>query len=293
MLITFAFALLLGGCQSTDNEYPSAYEASPAPTPEQLRLPLADGTKSISDGTYVKIDYSHMQDGYINAKRLDESDDKIKLMIEKDDKKYHYDILPGSDDTFPLQMGDGDYEIRILKQVEGETYARLVTQQLSVALTDSLSPFLYPNQIVDYDEQSEAIALAFDLVQGDTTKLQRIAHLYEYVVSNIVYDHEKADAVANAFVLPVIDDTLEQKKGICFDYAALLAAMLRSQDIPARLVTGYTDIEYHAWVEIYLDGEGWINPKVYFAQESWSRMDPTFAASNSDYEGKYEEVYIY
>ena len=90
----------------------------------------------------------------------------------------------------------------------------------------------------------------------DDTVLKRIATLYNYVVDNISYDSKKAKEVEDIYVLPVVDETLESKKGICFDYAALLAAMLRSQQIPTRLVTGNTTIEYHAWVEVYIEGKG-------------------------------------
>ena len=75
--------------------------------------------------------------------------------------------------------------------------------------------------------------------------------------------------------------------------ASLMAAMCRVQGIPCRVVVGATDIEYHAWCEIYLKGKGWINPKVYFKAKKWSLVDPTFADSGNDYEGKYQEDYHY
>lgn len=47
-------------------------------------------------------------------------------------------------------------------------------------------------------------------------------------------------------------------------------------------------------VEIYLKDKGWINLKIYFKKEKWNLVDPTFSDSkNSDYEGKYDEVYHY
>ena len=42
--------------------------------------------------------------------------------------------------------------------------------------------------------------------------------------------------------LPSVDETLKTKKGICFDYAALMTAMLRSQGIPTKLEIGYQGI---------------------------------------------------
>ena len=68
-------------------------------------------------------------------------------------------------------------------------------------------------------------------------------------------------------------------KGICFDYAALMAAMLRSQNVPVKLVVGYTGGAYHAWINVYSEKDGWIEGKVYFDGKEWKLMDPTFASS--------------
>lgn len=283
--------LILCACQDT-TDYPSAYEPSPAVHIEDVRYPQT-GNQVFSDGSKVSMDVSYAENGYVMAKLLVPSEDRIKLLIHKDDKKYNYDITSTEYIAFPLQMGDGLYTIALKIQRSDGLYYTLVSTDIQVQLSNALSPFLYPNQIVNYHADSKVVAASFSLVEGDTTDLERIKHLYEYVVTNISYDKQKAQEVQNSFALPIPDETLDTKKGICFDYASVLASMLRVQNIPTRLVTGYTDIEYHAWVEIYLEGEGWINPKVYFEKETWSRMDPTFAASDRDYEGRYDEVYIY
>jgi hypothetical protein len=64
--------------------------------------------------------------------------------------------------------------------------------------------------------------------------------------------------------------------GYCTYYATTMVAMLRAQDVPARLVTGYTTgqqvaegeyvvrgLDAHAWVQVYFEGVGWV------------RFDPT------------------
>jgi transglutaminase-like putative cysteine protease len=62
------------------------------------------------------------------------------------------------------------------------------------------------------------------------------------------------------------------QEGVCTDFANAMAVMLRSVGVPARLVTGYLPGEqdqdtgmyqvlaknYHAWVEAYFPGYGWI-----------------------------------
>lgn len=54
-----------------------------------------------------------------------------------------------------------------------------------------------------------------------------------------------------------------------------MTAMLRSQDIPTKLVVGYTGNLYHAWINVYLEGQGWVDNIIYFDGTSWKLMDPT------------------
>ena len=69
------------------------------------------------------------------------------------------------------------------------------------------------------------------------------------------------------------------KTGICFDYAALMAAMLRSQGVPVKLVVGYTGNVYHAWLNVWSEKDGWVDNLIYFDGKVWKLMDPTFASS--------------
>jgi len=58
-----------------------------------------------------------------------------------------------------------------------------------------------------------------------------------------------------------------------------MTAMLRSQDVPCKLVVGYAGEAYHAWINVYVEGEGWVDGIIFFNGSSWERMDPTFASS--------------
>ena len=50
-------------------------------------------------------------------------------------------------------------------------------------------------------------------MEGTLNKVQAV---YEFVVSELHYDEEKARTVRSGYV-PVQDTVLEEKKGICFD----------------------------------------------------------------------------
>ena len=91
-------------------------------------------------------------------------------------------------------------------------------------------------------------------------------------------------ATVQSGYLPVLDEVLAKGKGICFDYAALMTAMLRSQGVPCKLVTGYVGTSkpaYHAWISVWSQETGWVDGAIYFDGAVWQRMDPTFASSGS------------
>ena len=69
--------------------------------------------------------------------------------------------------------------------------------------------------------------------------------------------------------------------GICFDYASVMATMLRTQSIPTRLEVGYRGEEYHAWISTYIKNVGWINGIIEFDGSSWNLLDPTYASTSS------------
>ncbi|MFT3985964.1 MAG: transglutaminase-like domain-containing protein [Lachnospiraceae bacterium] len=92
-------------------------------------------------------------------------------------------------------------------------------------------------------------------VKDDTEKVKIV---YKYITSNFKYDQEKASSIQPGY-LPDLNDVARFGKAICYDYASLFAAVLRSNQIPTKLVMGYrNDMEaYHAWNEVLLDGK-WV-----------------------------------
>ena len=121
-------------------------------------------------------------------------------------------------------------------------------------------------------------AQAAELCQDASGDLDKVGRVFDFVVDHFTYDYDKASTVSSGY-LPVVDDILAAKKGICFDYAAVMTAMLRSQNIPCKLVVGYAGTVYHAWIDVYVEGTGWIAGAIQFDGKDWTLMDPTFVSS--------------
>ncbi len=225
-------------------------------------LPEASGT-IVYEGAGVTIDASHTDQGYVMI-RCEASEKRLKARIATSAQTYYYD-LPGGEgySVFPLQMGDGSYTVRVMEQVENDLYALRFGVEITVALADETVPFLYPNQYVWYDASTKTVQKARELAQGLTSQTEIATAFYEYVVKHMTYDTKKAATVPNGY-LPRVDESLESGTGICFDYAALLAVMLRAEGIPTKMLIGTVTPEnlYHSWNSVFLEGK-------------WVWMDPT------------------
>ncbi len=266
-----------------------------------LKIPSADGV-AVLNSAYVVIDYSNSSQGYIMVEYVGAHTGKIKFrVVDTSGNTYTYDLHDKTGyQTFPLTAGSGNYTLSTYEQASGTEYYSVDTQMISVIIEDEFSPFLYSNQYVDFNENTLAIEKAKELYSYTATDLEFIERVYRYTQDTIDYDYPKARQAADgelAGYLPVLDETVSTGMGICFDYAAVMTAMLRSQDVPTKLVIGYAGDVYHAWINVYTAETGWINA-IEFDGVEWKLMDPTFADSGGDttFIGSgenYAEKYVY
>lgn len=216
------------------------------------RYPEAPGEVVYESGD-LQIDVSNARQGYVMAKYGGKK--KVKLRISNGDAQYTYDFLGDDYNVLPLQMGDGAYRLLLYEQVKGNQYAQAYSKKFDVRLDDPAAPFTYPNQYVNFAPDSAAVAKSQSLLEGAETDRERYERVCEFVVANVKYDYIKAVQVQNAAgYLPDVDQSLADGMGICFDFAALMATMLRSQGLACKLIIGYADQQYHAWNETLIDG---------------------------------------
>ncbi|MGN1350873.1 MAG: transglutaminase family protein [Anaerovoracaceae bacterium] len=242
-------------------------------------MPQASGTVT-QGNSKVTIDASNTKDGYIMVKYLAQTNKKLKLIVKgPSGTGYTYNINKiGSYETFPLSDGSGSYTVGVYENISGTSYSTVFSTTISVQLLDQFAPFLLPNQYVNYTADSQVVKKAAELTAGKATDLDKISAVYQWVITNLTYDKQLAATVQSGY-LPDLDKVLSVKKGICFDYASLMTAMLRSQGIPCKLVVGYSGSAYHAWINAYTNEGGWVNSVIYFDGTTWKLMDPTFAST--------------
>lgn len=278
-LLIAIFCLLLGGCSGSSSASRKEHSGSPRDSTPKVLTPSADGV-TVYQNDLASIDASNTSQGYVMVK-YNGTNEKVKLQITCPDQScYTYLISDrGAYDTFPLTAGNGSYALQVLENVAGDTYTVSLAQSINVSIEDEFLPFLYPNQYVNFHTDSKAVSKGSDLAKDTYSDLDVVQNIYNYVIKNISYDTEKAQNVSYGYV-PDIDDTLSSKKGICFDYAALMTSMLRSQNIPTKLEVGYSGDAYHAWISTYIDDKGWVDDIIQFNGNTWQIMDPTLAATN-------------
>ena len=248
--------------------------------PFVIPKPEAPGTATKKNDKAV-IDYSNAKDGYVMVKFNQKNTKALMVaIVGPSGAQYQYTLKPEVYEVFPLSDGNGKYKITLAEHVQDKKYAVILGLEADVKVADEFAPFIRPNQYVNYAADNQTVKKAAELVKDAKTTVDKVSAVYNYVIKNLTYDKELANTVKSGY-LPNVDEVLKKGKGICFDYAAVMAAMLRSQGVPTKLVVGYTGETYHAWISVHSAETGWINSVIQFDGKSWKLMDPTFASTGN------------
>lgn len=247
---------------------------------------------------HAMVDLSCVNQGYVAVSAT--SANRLKFLVIKGDVTYNYDIdSGGTPSVFPIQGGDGDYEFQVMENVTDTKYAQVYATSCTVQLEDEFQPFLRPSDYVNYTKDSACVKKAKELAQEAGDALGVVSSVFSFICDTVTYDQEKASTVQSGY-LPDPDETMSTGKGICFDYAALTAAMLRSQGIPTKMVFGNVspDDLYHAWNMFYTEETGWVTAKYEVKGGDWNRLDLTFSANGTDLNfigdgSNYSDVFFY
>jgi transglutaminase-like putative cysteine protease len=109
-------------------------------------------------------------------------------------------------------------------------------------------PYLWPSRYCESDRFEAFVDKSFGALDGGA----RVEAMAEWIRREMDYVMGSSDASTTAV------DAFLSRRGVCRDFAHLMASFARAAGIPARLVSAYAwglkPPDFHAVVEVWLDG---------------------------------------
>lgn len=156
--------------------------------------------------------------------------------------------------------------------------SEVLTPDQFLAPVEGISPleeydYLAESQFVSLNDEIWTFAAAHAVADN---KMENALQLMNAIFQLLTYEKGTTDVTTTA------SEVLELKHGVCQDFSHLMLAACRSQQIPARYVSGYLynnghTAASHAWVDVCIPQHGWIS------------LDPTHNCAQT---GQYVRVAI-
>ncbi|HYM49051.1 MAG TPA: transglutaminaseTgpA domain-containing protein [Candidatus Limnocylindrales bacterium] len=169
-------------------------------------------------------------------------------------------------------------------------YTYTVTEMIAAADVASLrdAPADYPSWLDPYrslywgrvapgystagDQRIADLARSIVGTAGATNPYDKAKAIETWFLTGNRFSYTLSPPTAAAGVRPLDNFLFKTHRGYCQDFATAMAVMLRTLDIPARLVSGFglgpyddrthryqvNTTDAHTWVEVYFPGYGWI-----------------------------------
>lgn len=192
------------------------------------------------------------------------------LMLESDEVELEELYFNESLENIEMLSRPMRYEVTYQKPVfEVEKLRAITNEGISAELLDRYTqlPDSLPTRVQE---------LAQDIIGEEETLYDSVKAVERYFSEN-GYLYETKEVAVPGVEDDYVDQFLfETKKGYCDNFSTSMIVLLRSLDIPARWVKGYTQGEFlervdqetskyqitnnnaHSWVEVYFEGVGWV-----------------------------------
>lgn len=120
---------------------------------------------------------------------------------------------------------------------------------------------------IDATAYAQVARLAERLTAGERNGYDAAVAINDHLRTTYAYDEKPPESR-----LPLRAFLFQDKRGYCQQFSGAMALMLRMVGVPARVATGFapgtplangrgfevTDLEAHSWVEVYVNGIGWL-----------------------------------
>jgi len=156
--------------------------------------------------------------------------------------------------------GGVNFEARGIAQDSGEPDAAAPTaaQIAPAELPDDVLIYLLGSRYCETDRLVDLAWSRFGSIVGGWQKVQAVC---DYVHDLLHFDYARARNTRTAA------EALDERVGVCRDFAHLAITLCRCLNIPARYCTGYlgdigvpkdpAPMDFSAWFEVYLEGGWW------------------------------------
>ena len=201
------------------------------------------------------VDVTNANDGYVTVDY--DASVRMKVGIKFNNVTTYYEYVPGAPANYALIKGDGYYTVTLYRNTTGTKYSKVSSVGVWVELTDDLAPYRVSTFDASFTEGDAVSEKAAELCAEAETDGEKVAAIYTYMSTNLVYNRELAADINSGKVTvytPDPNSILESGRGICIDLASLFAAMCRSQGIAVRVVKGYNGNVTHSWTVVTVDG---------------------------------------
>ena len=179
-------------------------------------------------------------------------------------------------------------KVEMTFRVKRSEYIRRDFSRVRVRLDGDSDPllkrWLQPDRLVPIDDRIKK--LAQEVVQGQTTDLEKARAIYDYTVANLKYDKS-----GTGWGRGDIYYACDVKRGNCTDFHAVFIGFCRAVGIPARFAIGFPLPDgshegqiagYHCWAEFYLKGYGWVPVDTSEASKNPAKKEYFFGAHDEN-----------
>jgi len=131
--------------------------------------------------------------------------------------------------------------------------------------------------LIEASPYRAAYRLAQRLRRESATPYALVMRVLRYLQHGYVYDQNPRPSA-----YPLEDFLFGSRHGYCQQFAGAMALLLRLGGVPARVAVGFTpgqeDTSIHRWLVSDIDAHAWV--EVFFPRYGWVRFDPTPAADD-------------
>ncbi len=161
---------------------------------------------------------------------------------------------------------------------------RLLTKIFLLLLSAAILLLLFSAYIFIYEQDdvsltngqatlwdTKMVEIANEICADCNTDEEKVNAIYEWMIHNFEYDYDCEPFIQYFNVRK----TVNTRKGICYDFSHLFAALCRSQNIPCYVLDGdkRDNAQYHhTWNRVYFNS-------------SWWNMDVTFDTVQTENQG--------